>query len=225
MTAETLILDLSRVYADEGWIARLGDTAVCLDLSAIDGTTCYCDPAAEAQIRSAVAGRTERIHWIDSGDYHYLTKILSDALATEPFTLVIFDNHPDDQAPAFDGEMLSCGGWVRSMQEGSRFLERVIVVGPDGAKPALDVDGKAVWVSLDKDILSKDYARTDWSQGDMSLEELTGMLETVFTKSARVLGVDICGEFPPAKGGSPEDQRINLATNIAIQEFIINHIN
>ena len=41
---------------------------------------------------------------------------------------------------------------------------------------------------------------------------------------AEVLGVDICGEFPPCKGGSPEDQRINLATNIELQQFIENYI-
>ena len=32
---------------------------------------------------------------------------------TEPFSLVLFDRHPDTQRPSF-GDITSCGGWVRS---------------------------------------------------------------------------------------------------------------
>ena len=223
MTADTLITDFSRVYSDQGFDAFLGERACRLDLTSLQGTTCYCAPSAAAEIRRALSGRSERIHWIDSGDYHYMTKLFTDALA-EPFTLVLFDNHPDDQAPGFEGIGLSCGSWVLAMQEGNRQLEGVITVGPEGARPALDVRGKAVWISIDKDILSREYARTDWSQGGFSLPELEEMLSEVFDGAGKVLGVDVCGEFPPVKGGSPEDQRINLATNIEIQQFIENHI-
>ena len=72
--------------------------------------------------------------------------------------------------------------------------------------------------------LSPADARTDWSQGEFTLPELESMLGEVFSRCRKILGVDICGEFPPRKGGSPEDQRINLATNIELQQFISNHI-
>lgn len=219
----TLILDLSGVYQDSGFAAAMAHRATRLELSGIEGTTCYCDPDAEARLHAVVADRTERIHWIDSGDYHYLTKVLTDALVSEPFTLVLFDHHPDDQAPAFGG-VLSCGGWVASMQAENALLERVIAVGPDGADPALEVDGKAVWISLDKDVLSTAYARTDWSQGELTLPELETKLAEIFRRSARVLGVDICGEFPEHKGGNPEDQRINRETDLAIQQFLEQYI-
>lgn len=224
VTAETktLILDFSRAYPDAGFPEHVPGATV-LDLSAIEGTVCYCDPVAEAQIKAAIAGRPEVIHWIDSGDYHYVTKLFTDAL-TEPFTLVLFDNHPDDQAPEFDG-VLSCGSWVAAMKEENPLLQEVISVGPDGARPALDVAGKAVWVSVDKDILCPCYARTDWSQGTMTLPQLEEMLGAVLTRSAKVLGVDLCGEFPLHKGGTPEDLRINLQTNLELQQFITNHIN
>ena len=219
---KTLILDFSRAYSDAGFPEHVPGSTV-LDLTGIEGSVCYCDPAAEAQIKAAIAGREERIHWIDSGDYHYVTKLFTDSVA-EPFTLVLFDNHPDDQAPEFEG-VLSCGSWVRAMRETNAMLEDVITVGPDGARPALDVAGKAVWVSVDKDILCPCYARTDWSQGGFTLPQLEEMLETVLTGSAKVLGVDICGEFPLHKGGTPDDLRVNLATNIELQQFITNHIN
>ena len=51
---------------------------------------------------------------------------------TEPFTLVLLDHHPDDQAPAL-GEILSCGGWVRDLRRDCPALEGVIAVGPEGA--------------------------------------------------------------------------------------------
>ena len=223
MTAKTktLILDFSRAYCDAGFPERVPGSTV-LDLSAIEGSVCYCDPAAEAKIKAAIAGREEKIHWIDSGDYHYVTKIFTDSL-TEPFTLVLFDNHSDDQAPEFEG-VLSCGSWVRAMRETNPMLQEVIAVGPDGACPPLDVAGKAVWVSVDKDILCPCYARTDWSQGTMTLPQLEEMLGTVLTDSGIILGVDICGEFPLHKGGTPDDLRVNLATNIELQQFIANHI-
>lgn len=223
MTAKTktLILDFSRAYSDAGFPERVPGSTV-LDLSDIEGTVCYCDPDAAAQIKAAIAGREEKIHWIDSGDYHYVTKLFTDSL-TEPFTLVLFDNHPDDQAPEFEG-VLSCGSWVAAMKEENPCLQEVISVGPNGARPALAVEGKAVWVSVDKDILCPCYARTDWSQGTMTLPQLEDMLGKVFADSGRILGIDICGEFPLHKGGTPDDLRVNLATNIELQQFITNHI-
>lgn len=224
MTAETntLILDFSGAYSDAGFPERLPGAAR-IDFTSLGGTVCYCDPDAAGRIKAVLAGRKERIHWIDSGDFHYVTKLFTDAL-TEPFTLVLFDNHPDDQAPEFEG-VLSCGSWVRAMRQENPMLREVISVGPDGACPALDLDGKAVWVSVDKDILSPCYARTDWSQGTMTLPELERQLERVFTRAGKILGVDICGELSAAKGATPEDCAVNLRTNVELQNFISNHIN
>ena len=224
MTAKTktLILDFSRAYCDAGF-PELVPEATVLDLTDIEGTVCYCDPEAAQKIKSAIAGREEKIHWIDSGDYHYVTKLFTDSL-TEPFTLVLFDNHPDDQAPEFEG-VLSCGSWVRAMRETNPMLQEVISVGPDGACPPLDVAGKAVWVSVDKDILCPCYARTDWSQGTMTLPALEEQLAELFAQAGRILGIDICGELSAAKGATPEDCAVNLRTNLELQEFISNHIN
>ena len=115
MKPSLLIADFTGVYAEEGFLQKLQERGVpyrLVRLGDIEGTTCYCDPDAEAEIsRRLVPEPGERMRWIDSGDYHYVTRILA-AREQAPFTLVLVDNHPDDQAPAFGG-VLSCGSWVR----------------------------------------------------------------------------------------------------------------
>lgn len=230
MTAlPTLILDFSGVYPDCDFATALeaSGTAAPLrqcSLQAIEGTTCYCDPDAADAIRKAISDAMEPLHWIDSGDYHYVTMLFAERLS-EPFTLVLFDNHPDDQAPEFPG-VLSCGSWVRALREECPLLEGVVSLGPDGVFPdsLAALDGKAVYISIDKDVLDPEWARTDWSQGSLSLEGLEALLGEVFDRTGKILGIDICGELPASKGGHAEDLRVNLRTNLSLQSFISNHI-
>ena len=44
-------------------------------------------------------------------------------------------------------------------------------------------------------------------------------------KGEEIVVVDLCGELSPAKGATPEDLRINLNTNIDLQEFILSCLN
>ena len=172
---------------------RLGD---------IEGTTCYCDPDAEAEIsRRLIPEPEERMRWIDSGDYHYVTKILA-AREQSPFTLVLVDNHPDDQAPAFGG-VLSCGSWVRDLREASPVLEEVWTLGPDH-------------------VLDRAWSRTDWSQGTYSPAQLKGWLDGLLRQD--IVAVDLCGELAPEKGATPEDLRINGKLNVELQEFILSYL-
>ena len=57
------------------------------------------------------------------------------------------------------------------------------------------------YLSIDKDILSPEYARTAWSQGSTSLPELICMIRSVLriaqTGGLSAEGVDICGESAP----------------------------
>ncbi|MGN0195912.1 MAG: arginase family protein [Candidatus Cryptobacteroides sp.] len=98
--------------------------AVRIDCSGIPGTSCYCDPEAEKLLRQGIeAARVGHpcaiaVNLIDTGDYHYMTKLLCDRLAEDirrdgggQVCLVVLDHHPDMQEPAF-GDILSCGGWV-----------------------------------------------------------------------------------------------------------------
>ena len=102
-----------------------------LDCTGIQGTDCYCDDDAVNAIRGQIAKagieNAEGIHFIDGGNYHYMSKIWTD-MVQEPFSLVVFDHHPDMQAPRFGG-ILSCGGWVLEVLKNNRFVERVILIG------------------------------------------------------------------------------------------------
>ena len=112
MKPSLLIADFTGMYEAEGFLQSLQDRRVPyrqVRLGDIEGTCCYCDPEAEAEIsRRLEPVPKERVRWIDSGDYHYVTKILA-ARERSPFTLVLVDNHPDDQAPVFGGVLMGGG--------------------------------------------------------------------------------------------------------------------
>lgn len=127
-----------------------------LDCQDIPGTNCYCDSLAEEEIGKRIAPfGPEGIHFLDSGNYHYLTKLWLE-LVKVPFELLVFDHHTDMQRPAFGG-ILSCGGWIREALETNENLKHVILVGPpqsamEETKKELSKDGaelleKVTWIS------------------------------------------------------------------------------
>ena len=102
-----------------------------IDCADIPGTDCYCDDEAVETIRKrfADAGIKDAggIHFFDNGNYHYMSKIWTD-MVQEPFSLVVFDHHPDMQEPRF-GNILSCGGWVKKVLEENKFIGNVVIIG------------------------------------------------------------------------------------------------
>ena len=236
MKPQLLVADFSGVYEAEGflpYLQGLGLPVRHVELGGIEGTMCYCDAPAEAEIRRRLApGADAGIRWIDSGDYHYVTKILA-GFQQEPFVLVLVDNHPDDQEPAFGG-VLSCGSWVKALRESQPMLSGVWTLGPDRRIRGVEVDreldediddllealeGQRVYLSVDKDVLRREESRTDWSQGSYSLETLAGWLRKLMRM--HVVAIDLCGELAPAKGATPEDLRINGGTNRYLQELLL----
>lgn len=53
-----------------------------------------------------------------------------------------------------------------------------------------------VYISIDKDVFSTDYALTDWDQGRLRLDELVEIVQTI-AETNRIVGADICGEKAP----------------------------
>lgn len=137
-----IIQDFTGVYAEQPFMQGLRKDAVqgsagpdakihWIDCSDIPGTDCYCDDEAVEAIcrRIADAGITNAhgIHFFDNGNYHYMSKIWTD-MVQEPFSLIVFDHHPDMQAPRF-GNILSCGGWVKKVLEENKFIDNVVIIG------------------------------------------------------------------------------------------------
>lgn len=187
------------------------------DFSYMEGTNCFCAPESAERIRRAVAALPlHAVHEIGTGDYHYVSLFWLERIR-EPFSLVLFDHHPDDQPGAFGDGLLSCGGWVAQARELPLLLSDVWIR-DEKDFPALDrlPDGP-VYLSVDLDVLSPAFARTDWDQGAMRLEELLAALRKL-AAAKTVLGVDLCGGLTPEKGASPADEALNARTGEALWE-------
>lgn len=104
--------------------------AAWLKLQGLSGTNCYCDAEAKAHLLSRMGELSlQGIHFLDSGNYHYASRLWLEQ-AEEPFSLLVFDNHTDMQPPAFGG-LLSCGGWIENALRELPNLRRVFLIGPD----------------------------------------------------------------------------------------------
>lgn len=221
---ETVITNFSGIYKNQNFYKNYAEEEISwTELSDLSGCNCYCDAEASDRIRKEIQAFTGKgLHFIDSGNYHYMTRLWLEKLQI-PFRLLVFDNHTDMQPPAFGG-LLSCGGWLAASLEELPLLQEVILVGPDEeaytqVEPDLQQkvlflsreklstmtteekegffnnlsEDLPLYVSVDKDVLCKGDASTTWSQGDMHLSELMSFLELVLERQ-NILGMDVCGE-------------------------------
>ncbi|QFJ54355.1 hypothetical protein [Pseudobutyrivibrio xylanivorans] len=187
-----------------------------IDCRDVEGTRCYLDDMAKSKLLSRISGfSAEGIHFIDSGNYHYLS-LLWLMKVQEDFNLVLFDHHPDNQPPSF-GMITSCGGWVLEATEVLPHLKNVYTYGVGEEVPVSEIPiDLPLYISIDKDALSLEAAITDWDQGDMSLDMMLEMLESLF-EGRRIIGVDICGD----SGENAENgAKINNQTNARLFDFL-----
>lgn len=243
LSEDVVVMDFSGAYDMENF--PHDGRFKWIDCRHLSGTDCYCDNEG----KNALAGIISRcptggIHFIDSGNYHYVTKFWTDRIH-EPFTLVVFDHHPDMQPPLFE-HILSCGSWVKDVLENNSNCRKVIIAGasdelirsvPHGYEGRVhfysdnDLNHEESWkrfsqefisepvyISLDKDVLSPEYAVTNWDQGSMGLKELEKLLYIILLRHP-VLGMDICGEFMP-DSDMAEDMR-EAAINGNINRFLL----
>jgi arginase family enzyme len=258
-----LILDFTHTYSKE-WIEENKDFTY-IDCSDISGTDMYCTEESEDEIFRRISGFPQGgIHFIDSGNYHYVTAVFAKKIQ-EPYNLIFFDNHNDMQ-PTMIPELLSCGAWAKRLIETDGNLKHMLLIGPNaGTIKDIEIDMKnreqltcisieeiescgdkptelirlinkkltaadmslPLYISVDKDVLSEEYARTNWNQGTMSLYTLKQLLMSILDVSrankGEVLGVDICGELPQKDASYTESSHagiINSKTNRELIEFI-----
>jgi len=248
MKKKTVIMNFSGIYEEEIFYK---DREVCwINCRDISGVNGYCSDDAQEEIRKRIWDYDYRgIHFLDSGNYHYLSKFWLEKIE-EPYSLIVFDHHTDMQESAFFG-MLSCGSWIKEVLEEHPYIQEVCVVGPPKAaieqcEPNLASrvvfltqeeleagilekwhafleNGKElpVYLSIDKDVLCLEDARTNWDQGEMKLEEMEKMIKQVFQKR-NVLGADICGENPQdtARMLGSEELLINSNTNLKFYQIL-----
>ena len=202
---ENLILDFTHVYCDED--IKDIDRFRYIDCSDIQETDMYCSKNAYEKIWGRIEPYgIQGIHYIDSGNYHYISKIITDHI-DEPFGLVMYDHHTDMQMPMVP-EMMSCGDWAGQALSQNKNLRQLVIVGPpesdieqtlesySGSQSgrlltfsAEDLHGDLLenklklirtdlplYISIDKDVLGPEYTETNWSQGDMSIDGLERFL-------------------------------------------------
>ena len=126
MKRSLVILNFTHAYETQPFLRRY--PASWVDCTGLQGTDCYCSPESYGKLQELLAPFSpEGLHLIDSGDYHYVTKLWTDKI-DQPFSLVLFDHHPDMQPTLFD-ELLSCGCWVRTMLDTNPLLQKVCIIG------------------------------------------------------------------------------------------------
>ncbi len=215
----TMIMKMTDAYQHQSFYNNelyKKETITITDFRDIQGTRCYLDDLAKEEIKKRIYEFPAKgIHFIDSGNYHYLSLLWLEKL-DEDFNLILFDHHPDNQPPSF-GAITSCGGWVLEATKSLPHLKNVYTYGVGEEIPLSEIPKDLpLYISIDKDVLSTEFAVTDWDQGNMTIDELLEDLKILF-KNHKILGVDICGD----SGETLEYvAKINNQTNSLLFDFL-----
>jgi len=192
-----------------------GDECIRISCKDISGRNMYCTDEAFDEIRKRLSLYPlpySGIHFIDTGNYHYMSRIFT-SFADTKYDLILFDNHNDMQRAGL-GEILSCGSWALDVLEKDENLSTLYVYGPavfevEGEACDISLSGKnvtgrmyrgkgyesgdhPVYLSVDKDILGTGECITNWDQGSLTLSELTGLIDMCVGERT-LMGADICG--------------------------------
>lgn len=213
-----VVMNFSGVYREEQFYQSEHFTWV--ECSDIIGTDLYCDEEAQRSINQRIKKESPYgLHFIDSGNYHYMSKLWTDKIK-EPFSLIVFDHHPDMQPSLFEN-LMSCGCWVKEALDTNPYLQSVILIGVDEAllasvEPSYlkrlralteqQLNHPDIWraffkmhlkepvyISVDKDVLDDEELETNWDQGSMKITQLKRFLIDIMERE-QVIGMDVCGE-------------------------------
>jgi arginase family enzyme len=189
-----------------------------MDMTDVSHTNLYCQQSSLREIEKRINWRTNKgIVFIGSGNYHYVSYLLLKEMK-EPFTLLLFDHHTDMGNE--QDSLISCGSWVSYALKDVPFLEKVVMIGSSNLQQGPHLSSKvtifsndyhsispklllsniqthSVYISIDKDVLCRDDAVTNWDQGTMKLSFLLECLDYILSHK-KVVGVDVCGEYPRA---------------------------
>lgn len=242
------ILNFDQVYQNQNfWQSNKCEWINLLELKSVNG---YCSSGSLRVIDKKLRKRhNKEITLIGSGNYHYVTYLLLAEIKT-PFSLVLFDNHTDMMPPPYKS-LVSCGSWVLNSLKQLPLLKKVVVIGARAdlvaavprkitSKVAVfstlnwqatlaneilsAIPTRDVYISIDKDVLNKSEAITNWDQGNMKLADLLILLKFL-GRYKKVCGLDICGELPTSpvdffKKNVVKANRINEKANRRILDVV-----
>ncbi|MCK9160415.1 MAG: arginase family protein [Bacteroidaceae bacterium] len=229
-----IIMDFSGVYKYASFYKH--QYFYWVDCTDLHGVRYFCDNSSQRIIRQRISSFSpEGIHFIDSGNYHYVSLLWTDKIR-EPFALIVFDHHPD-MKPSVFGNLMSCGSWVKDVIDTNCFIKETLIIGTAdnlAAQVLPKYKNKVtffnesttvysqllhdfstyhipypVYISIDKDVLKPEDAVTDWDNGSLSLEELDRLLEAIIKKN-KIIGIDVCGSCSDTLGIITNKRILNI---------------
>ncbi len=189
-----------------------------LNLTKLRGVSYLCSYDTLNKIRAYMTRiRPLGLTYLASGNYHYLTSIILEGI-NEPFSLVLLDNHTEMLDINYDG-FISCGSWLSHVIENNKYLKEVYILGVS-EKYLDDLDSRyyniknfhiisrenlvkdkslinkvlpsyKTYLSIDKDVFSRNLAITNWDQGSMDFDSFRNLIENIKHK---IFAADLCGE-------------------------------
>ncbi len=247
MNPQFCLLDMDGTYQQQDFYTD--HCFEWLDMTAIRQKRRLCDMRAQGLMRRKLAERESRgLTFIGSNHYHYVTLFLLEEIK-QPFTLILFDHHSDALPPP-TANLLSCGSWLRTAWCHLPSLQQVVLIGCDRRRSPVclpqrngcslcqldktsfsrddrcnrqliqKIIGRRVYISIDKDVLARQYAETPWDQGNMTLSQLTGLISRI-SQIALMAGCDICGEPDVGRAGNLYAAAAAMARNNQTNQAIL----
>ena len=229
----------------ESFLTKEGicDSCVRISMKDVDGRNMYCDDEAYGIIRGRLSGFSDSasgIHLIDTGNYHYMSRVFT-SFIEDGYDLLLIDHHTDMQEASFGG-LLSCGSWAREVLEKDAHLGTLTVIGPEkfeegGDEITVSAGGRKLtgcvykgmneaseklplYISVDKDVMGTSMCITNWDQGDLTMNELAEIIAE-FSGGRKVIGADICGGISASDPGyDGEAAAKNMSSDIELIKIL-----
>lgn len=189
-----------------------------IDYTQLKGIHTMCTLDNLQRMKEKVAFEAGKLYFLGNGNYHYLTLMLTQFIQ-EPYTLVVFDHHNDAGIFPFEG-LTSCGSWIDDALKQQKLLQEVLIVGVGNHgekavsashfnrlqvlrwenlsqqnfhKAIANIPTDKVYISVDRDVLSRQEVETNWDQGQMLTPELNHFIKEI-VDSNDVIAADVCGD-------------------------------
>lgn len=252
MNSGISLLNFDGTLQKQSWLGEY--EGEWIDFSDLRGCQGYCAEESLRKIRHRLRSRKHKhITLIGNGNYHYVTYVLLSEIK-QPFSLILFDHHTD-LAGNSGLPLLSCGSWVGEALKTLPMLKHAVIVGarlPDGRQASIlpgrvtvipeqeacslsaaevaqairaALPVRTIYISVDKDVLDREHAVTNWDQGGMTLGQLLDVIREL-KRTHQVAGVDVCGELPLSpvdllSGENARHLRKNELANKAIVDALL----
>ncbi len=187
------------------------------------------------------------VHLIDNGNYHYLTRLWIEKLDEQFDLVVFDHHTDMQQSAFGDvlscgswilhvlnddnikcNKIILIGPPGNSINEiGDKFSDRLICISEENIEAFLSNDDEIspkisrsklpLYVSIDKDLISKSEFVSNWDQGDIYTDQIAEIIKKI-SINRKIIGADICGE-PDINSGSIQINKSKIINEKLISVF------